>query len=116
MHRLRRQFGAYCHSLAHAGDECLIALPRRLEEGAWGLATDVACQQDDDHSQTLGRGLAEGKVIGGWCLTTRLFAMCPNDDTYALSHLAPRFLMICDEPIWLSAILTALLREVLLSC
>ena len=42
--------------------------------------------------------------------------MCPNDDTYALSHLAPRFLMVCDEPIWLSAILTALLREVLLSC
>jgi hypothetical protein len=66
-------------------------MPRRSEDGAWCRATEVACQQEGDRSQTFGRGLAAGRLMDGRCFITRTFALRLGDDAYALEHLRPRF-------------------------
>lgn len=108
MQRAGNHFGPYRPSVAHAGDDCPIAMPRRLEDGAWGLATGVARQHKDDRSQIFGQGLAAGKSIDGRFLTTKLFALCLSENTYALDH-QPRFVVICSELVWPSETFTALL-------
>ena len=83
---------------------------------AWCQATTIACQQEGDHFQPFQRRLAAGKLIDGRCSPTRSSAMCLSNNTYILSHLEPHSVMICNELVWLSAVFTALSREVLLPC
>jgi hypothetical protein len=82
--------------------------------GAWPLMLRVS--KTTTALKPFGTGLAAGKLIYGRCSPTRSSAMCLSNNTYILSHLEPHSVMICNELVWLSAVFTALSREVLLPC